>query len=237
LSGHLVIAIAMIVNLVAAAVTGPIRDIIPVPAELGFLIAWLALAVLVPIAIRARWRGTVGQSVARVSLLFLVPVYIGVMGQQLGVDWPVAFWSKAPQVAICLTVISCLATLFGLLGRPTPVPAEMAGRLALIPLLIVSGTSWLPNVISGPLTPIIAVTAALFALLWAMPPAAEDKTAHTGVVLTVSAQLLLIAAAAAVVTRLPDVAADDPTLALLLFSVPLSTLLCAKVGDQAPKGD
>ena len=225
LSGHIVIAIAMAVNLVAGAVAGPMRDIVPVPAELGFVIAWLALAVLVPIAVRVRWRGTVGQAVARVGLLFLVPVYVGVMGQQAGIDWPVAFWSKAPQVAICLVVMGCGAALFG----RTYLSAEMINRLVLIPLLIVSGTSWLPSLIATPLTPIIAVAAALFALLWAMPPVAADRNEHSGVVLTVSAQLLLIAAAGAVVTRLPDVAADDPTLALLLFSVPLSTLLCAKV--------
>lgn len=97
----------------------------------------------------------------------------------------------------------------------------------LIPLLLVSGASWLPSVIATPLTPVIAVTAALFALLWAMP--SDDQGGHTGVVLTVSAQLLLVAAAAALVTVLPDVAGDDTTLAVLLFSVPLSTLLCARV--------
>jgi hypothetical protein len=225
LSGHIVIAIAMVVNLVAGAVIGPMRDIIPVPVELGVAIAWLALSVLVPIAVQARWRGTVGQAVARVSLLFLVPVYVGVMGQQAGIDWPVAFWSKAPQVAICLVVMCCGAAFFG----RSYLSAETINRLVLIPLLIVSGTSWLPSLIATPLTPIIAVAAALFALLWAMPPVAADRNEHSGVVLTVSAQLLLIAAAGAVVSRLPDVAADDPTLALLLFSVPLSTLLCAKV--------
>ncbi len=229
LSGQIVIAIAMIVNLVASAITGPIRDMVEVPAELGLVIAWVALGVLVPIAVRARWRDTVGQSVARVSLLFLVPVYVGAMGQQAGLKWPAAFWATAPQVAVCLTVISCIATLFGLLGRQSIISAEMANRLILIPLLIVSGTSWLPNAIATPLTPIIAITAALFALLWAMPATARDTNEHTSVVLTVSAQLLLVAAAAAVVTRLPDVSPGDPTLALLLFSIPLSALLCAKV--------
>lgn len=97
----------------------------------------------------------------------------------------------------------------------------------LIPLLIVSGASWLPNVIATPLTPVIAVTAALFALLWALPP--DEEGGHTGVVLTVSAQLLLVGAAAGVVALLPDVAGDDPVLALLLFSVPLTALLCAQV--------
>ena len=103
----------------------------------------------------------------------------------------------------------------------------MTNRLVLIPLLIVVGTSWLPNVIATPLTPVIAVTAALFALLWAMPP--ESGDAHLGVVLTISAQLLLVAAAAGVVTVYPDFSADDTTLALLFFAVPLSALLCANV--------
>lgn len=229
LSGHIVIAVAMVVNLIASAVIGPLHDIVPVPAELGLVIAWAALAALIPIAVSARWSGTVGRSVARVSLLFLMPVYIGVMGQQAGMDWPRTFWAKAPQVAICLTVVGCIAALFG----RRYFSAEMINRLVLVPLLIVSGTSWLPSLIATPLTPVIAVTAALFALLWAMPPAALDRNEHSGVVLTVSAQLLLVAAAAAVVTRLPDVAAGDPTLALLLFSVPLSTLLCAKVTSNA----
>ena len=114
----------------------------------------------------------------------------------------VAFWSKVPQVAICLVVIGCSAIHFG----RSQFSAEMINQLVLIPLPIVSGTSWLPNIIATPLTPIIAVTAALFALLWAMPPTAEDRNEHSGVVLTVSAQLL--------------------------FSVPLSTLLCAKATQR-----
>jgi hypothetical protein len=67
-----------------------------------------------------------------------------------------------------------------------------------------------------------------------MPPDSGD--AHTGVVLTVSAQLLLVAAAAGVVTVYPDFSAGDTTLALLLFAVPLSALLCADVtaGEEPP---
>lgn len=229
LSGQIVIAVVMVVNLVANAIAGPEQDGIELPAGLGLVIAWAALAVLVPIAVRPRWQGTIGRAVARVGLLFLVPVYVGVTAHAMGFTWPVLFWAKASQVAVCLTVIGCVATVFGLFGKTTPITAELANRLVLIPLLIISGTSWLPNLIAAPLTPIIAVTAALFALLWAMPPAAENPYEHSGVVLTVSAQLLLVAATAAVVTCLPDVSADDPTLALLLFGVPLSALLCAKV--------
>ena len=235
LSAQIVIAVAMAVNLVAGAITGPQHDIVAVPGELGFVIAWAGLAALVPVAVRARWRGSIGQSVARIGLLFLVPVYIGVFGHQLGVDWPVLFWAKATQVAICLVLIGCVATVFGLLGRPTAISPEMANRLILVPLLIVAGTAWLPSVLATPLTPIIAVAAALFALLWAMPPAADDAIGHSGVVLTVSAQLLLVAAAAGMVARIPDVAADDPTMALLLFSVPLSALLCAKATAVDPQ--
>jgi hypothetical protein len=99
--------------------------------------------------------------------------------------------------------------------------------------LIVVGTAWIPSVIAVPLTPVIAVTAAPFALLWAMPP--DSGEAHTGVVLTVSAQLLLVAAAAGIVTVYQDFAADDTTVALLLFAVPLSTLLCAHV-EPATEG-
>ncbi|MBP2450557.1 hypothetical protein [Mycolicibacterium lutetiense] len=228
LAVHILIAIVLIVNLVADAITGPRADSISPPEGLVLLIAWLGLAALVPIALRERWDGTVGQAVARVGLLFLVPVYIGVLGDQLGYHWPVTFWAKAPQVAICLTIIGCVATIFGLLGRPTPISSEMTNRLVLIPLLIVSGASWLPNVIAVPLTPVIAVTAALFALLWALPAVDRDEE-HAGSVLTVSAQLLLVAAASAIVSCLPDISAGDPTLAMLLFGVPLSVLLCAKV--------
>jgi hypothetical protein len=235
LSNQIVIAIVMIVNLIANAIIGPLADSIAPPAELGLLIMWLALLTLLPFAIRARWRGTVGQLVARVGLLFLIPVYIGVTADQLGFVGTIPFWAKPSQVVMCLTVIGCAAAVFGLLGRPTPISAEMTNRLVLIPLLIVVGTSWLPNVIATPLTPVIAVTAALFALLWAMPP--ESGDAHVGVVLTVSAQLLLVAAAAGVVTVYPDFSADDTTLALLLFAVPLSALLCAKVtpGPEEPE--
>ncbi|CAN5369966.1 hypothetical protein BH11ACT6_BH11ACT6_37300 [soil metagenome] len=230
LSGHIVIALAMIVNLIAGAIIGPDHSLIGVPAGLGLLIAWLSLATLVPVAIRDRWRGTVGRSVARVGLLFLVPVYLGVTAHALGFVWTVSFWAKAPQVAICLTVFGCIATMFGLLGKMTAVPPEMVNRLVLIPLLIVSGTSWLPNFIATPLTPVIAVTAALFALLWALP--ADTGMRHSGTVLAVSAQLLLVAAAAGIITQLADGSGDDPVLALLLFSVPLTTLLCAKVTSE-----
>ena len=237
LSGHIVIALMMVVNLVAGAIIGPQYSLVAVPAGLGLLIAWLALATLVPVATRARWRGTVGRSVAGVGLLFLVPVFVGVTALALGFVWAVPFWAKAPQVAVCLTLFGCIATVFGLLGRQHAISPEMANRLVLIPLLIVSGTSWLPTVVAAPLTPIIAVIAALFALLWAMPPHSGDgRSAHTGLVLTVSAQLKLIAAAAGIVTVLPDVSGDDPTLALLLFSVPLTTLLCAKVAGTAEPG-
>ncbi len=227
LSGQIVLALTMTTTLIVSAVHGPQTPLITPPPGSHLLITWVALAALVPVAVAARWRDTAGRSVARVSLLFLLPVATGVTVLQLGGHWPVVFWAKAPQVAICLTLIGCLATLFGALGRQRAIGPELVNRLVLIPLLLVSGASWLPSVIATPLTPVIAVTAALFALLWAMP--SDDQGGHTGVVLTVSAQLLLVAAAAALVTVLPDVAGDDTTLAVLLFSVPLSTLLCAKV--------
>jgi hypothetical protein len=227
LSNQIVIAVVMVVNLIASALTGPLQDTIAPPAELGLVIMWGALLALVPVAARGRWRGTVGQMVARVGLLFLVPVYVNLTADQLGFVGGVPFWAKPSQVVMCLTVIGCAATVLALLGRPTALSPEMTNRLVLIPLLIVVGASWLPNVIAAPLTPIIAVTAAVFALLWAMPPDSGD--AHAGVVLTVSAQLLLVAAAAGVVTVYPDFSADDTTFALLLFAVPLSALLCANV--------
>lgn len=227
LCGHIVIALSMVVNLVASAIIGPTHTLIGPPSGLELVIAWVAMMTLVPVAVSKRWGGTVGQSVARVSLLFLLPVYVGVTGHALGLHWPIGFWAKAPQVALCLTVICCVATCFGVAGKRSFLSPEITNRLVLIPLLIVSGASWLPNVIATPLTPVIAVTAALFALLWALPP--DEEGGHTGVVLTVSAQLLLVGAAAGVVGLLPDVAGDDPVLALLLFSVPLTTLLCAQV--------
>ena len=119
---------------------------------------------------------------------------------------------------------------------------ELVNRLVVIPLLIVLGTAWIPSVIAVPLTPVIAVTAALFALLWAMPP--DSGAAHTGVVLAVSAQLLVVAAAAGIVTVYEDFAADDTTLALLLFAVPLSRMIGSGWvvvtvidGSLAPGGD
>lgn len=233
LANQIVIALVMTVNLVANAITGPTQAGIAPPAGLELAIMWLTLLTLVPVAVRRRWRGTVGQFVAQVGLLFLVPVYLNVTLHQLGVDVPVAFWAKPAQVVVCLVVIGCIATILGIIGRPTPIPAELANRLVLIPLLIVVGTGWLPSLLAVPLTPVIAVTAALFALLWAMPP--DSGEAHTGVVLAVSAQLLLVAAAAGVVTVYKDFSADDTTLALLLFAVPLSALLCAHV-EPAPEG-
>lgn len=88
LCGHIVIALAMVVNLVASAVIGPTHTLIGPPAGLELVIAWVAMVTLVPVAIGTRWRGTVGQSVARVSLLFLTPVYVGVTGHALGLLGP-----------------------------------------------------------------------------------------------------------------------------------------------------
>lgn len=235
LASQIVIAIVMVGNLVANAITGPEGTGIAPPAGLEIAIMWLALLALAPVAVRERWRGTVGQFVARVGLLFLVPVYLNVTLSQAGVTVPLAFWAKPSQVVTCLVVIGCAATILGLTGRPTPIPSELANRLVLIPLLIVVGTAWIPSVLAVPLTPVIAVTAALFALLWAMPPDAGE--AHTGVVLTVSAQLLLVAAAAGVVTVYRDISADDTTLALLFFAVPLSALLCAQVQSATDTAD
>ena len=227
LSGQIVIAVVMIVNLIAHAITGPMSATIAPPAGLELVIMWVALFSLVPVAVRRSRNGTVGQLVARIGLLFLLPVYVNITLTQLGVTVPVAFWAKPTQVVTCLVVIGCLTTVLGLIGRPTPIPSELVNRLVVIPLLIVLGTAWIPSVIAAPLTPVIAVTAALFALLWAMPP--DSGAAHTGVVLAVSAQLLLVAATAGIVTVYQDFSADDTTLALLLFAVPLSTLLCAHV--------
>lgn len=223
-----VVAIITIANLVAHAITGSVEATVAPPAGLELLFMWVALLAVIPVAVLRRFRGTVGRSVALIALLYLVPVYIGITALQLDFDVYVKFWAKSSQVAICLTVIACIATVLGLLGKQKSIPAEMANRLALIPLLIISGTSWLPSVLATPLTPIIAVTAALYVLLWTLPESSDAK-AHSGVVLTVSAQLLLVAAAAAVVNLYPDVGADDPTVALLFFGVPLSALLCAKV--------
>jgi hypothetical protein len=227
LAGQIVIAAVMIVNLVANAITGPTGAGIAPPAGLELAIMWVALFSLVPVAVRPSRNGTVGQLVARIGLLFLLPVYVNITLSQSGVTVPVAFWAKPTQVVTCLVVIGCVTTVLGLTRRSAPLPSELVNRLVVIPLLIVLGTAWIPSVIAVPLTPVIAVTAALFALLWAMPP--DSGPAHTGVVLAVSAQLLLVAAAAGIVTVYEDFAADDTTLALLLFAVPLSTLLCAHV--------
>lgn len=235
LASQIVIAVVMIVNLVATAITGPTEDSIAPPPALELAIMWLALFILGPVAVRRRQNGTVGQLVARVGLLFLLPVYVNITLSQMGVTVPIAFWAKPTQVVTCLIVICCGVTILGLTGRPTLIPSELVIRLALIPLLIVVGTAWIPSVLAAPLTPVIAVTAALFALLWAMPP--DSGAAHTGIVLTVSAQLLLVAAAAGIVTVYQDFAADDTTLALLLFAVPLSTLLCAHVQPATESTD
>ena len=235
LSGQIVIAVVMVVNLVANAITGPTDASIAPPAGLELVIMWVALFTLVPVAVRRSRNGTVGQLVARIGLLYLLPVYVNITLSQLGVTVPVSFWAKPTQVVTCLVVIGCVSAILGLAGRPTLLPSELVNRLVLIPLLIVVGTAWIPSVIAVPLTPVIAVTAALFALLWAMPP--DSGAAHTGVVLTVSAQLLLVAAAAGIVTVYQDFAADDTTLALLLFAVPLSTLLCAHVQPATEDAD
>lgn len=235
LAGQIVIAVVIIVNLVANAITGPAEDSVAPPAGSELAIMWLALLTLVPVAVRRSRNGTVGQLVARVGLLYLVPVYVNITLSQLGVTVPVAFWAKPTQIVTCLVVIGCVTTILGLTGRPTPLPSELVNRLVLIPLLIVVGTAWIPGVLAVPLTPVIAVTAALFALLWAMPP--DSGTAHTGVVLAVSAQLLLVAAAAGIVTVYQDFSPDDTTLALLLFAVPLSTLLCADVQPSTETTD
>ena len=226
------LAVVLTVNVVAHALNGFEQAVIGPPPGLDLLILWGALAALIPFAVRTGIRRTLGQAVARVALLYLVPVYVGITADQLGFQVPAVFWGSPAQVVICLVVICCAATLLGALGWSTPLSPDAVVRLALIPLLIVAGTTWLPTVLAVPLTPVIAVTAALFALLWAMPPAAADANEHSGVVLTASAQLLAVVAAAAIVTCLPDVTADDPTLALLLFAIPLSTLLCARVGES-----
>lgn len=227
LSSQIVIAVVVTANLVANAITGPAGEGITPPAGLELAIMWLTLLTLVPVAVRGRWNATIGQFVARVGLLYLLPVYLNLTLNQLGVSAPFSFWAKPTQVVICLVAVAAVVAVCGLTGRPTPIPMELTNRLALIPLLIVVGTAWIPSVLAVPLTPVIAVTAALFALLWAMPP--DSGTAHTGVVLAVSAQLLLVAAAAGIVTVYKDISADDTTLALLLFAVPLSALLCAHV--------
>ncbi|CAN7198342.1 hypothetical protein [Mycolicibacterium frederiksbergense] len=235
LASQIVIAVVVVGNLFMLAIAGPTSAGIAPPAGLELAIMWSTLLTLVPVAARRRWCGTVGQFVARVGLLYLLPVYVNLTLSQMGVTVPIAFWAKPTQIVMCLVVIGCLATFLGVSGRAAPLPAELINRLVLIPLLIAVGTAWMPSVLAVPLTPVIAVTAALFALLWAMPP--ESGTAHTGVVLAVSAQLLLVAAAAGIVTVYKDFSPDDTTLALLLFSVPLSALLCAHVQPAAEYGD
>lgn len=222
------VALVLVVNLVANAVGGPEQGLVMPPAGLELVILWAALAALLPMALLRRLRGTVGQAVARVSLFYLVPVYVGITADQVGATVPAVFWASPAQVVIALVVICCVATLSGVLGRAVLAP-EVVIRLVAIPLLIITLTSWVPSAIAVPLTPIIAAGAALFTLLWAMPPPAPERDEHSAVVLTASAQLLLVAACAAFVVWLPDVSPDDPTLAVLLLSIPLSALLCARV--------
>lgn len=228
LAGSIVLAIVATISLVAGAVAGSSAVFAP-PEHLHFALAWLALAALVPMALRPAMRGTAGQWVAWIALLYLVPTFAPVTAIQLGHDVPLTFWATPAQVAISLTLIGCGATLLGLLGRPSFLSADVARRVVLIPLLIVAGTSWLPTVIATPLTPVIAVVAALFTLLWAMPPVAADPERHSGVVLTASAQLLLVAVGAVIAAVHAELQPGDPTLSLLFFAVPLSALLCARV--------
>ncbi len=58
-----------------------------------------------------------------------------------------------------------------------------------IPLLIITFTSWVPSTIAVPMTPVVADGAALFTLLWAMPPVAAQRYEHSGVVLSATAPL------------------------------------------------
>ncbi|PRC55412.1 hypothetical protein C6A85_43815, partial [Mycobacterium sp. ITM-2017-0098] len=78
LSGQIVIAVVMIVNLVANAITGPTDTSIAPPAGLELAILWVALFSLVPVAVHRSRNGTVGQLVARIGLLFLLPVYVNI---------------------------------------------------------------------------------------------------------------------------------------------------------------
>jgi hypothetical protein len=234
LSVPITLALILVANVIANAVDGPEHAFIGPPAGLELLILWLALACLVPMATLRRTRGTLGRTVASVSLLYLVPVYLGITASQLGFHVIAVFWASPAQVVMCLVAICCAATLSGAVGRSAPLPPDAVVRLVAIPLLIITVTSWVPSAIAVPLTPIVAVGAALFTLLWAMPPAATERDEHSAVVLTASAQLLLVGACAVIVVCLPDVTPDDPTLAVLLLAVPLSTLLCARVtgGDD-----
>ena len=233
LSLHVIVGLVTVVSLVAGAVTGTLSSIPDEQAfALGAVILWLALLLtLIPMAVRPAMRDTIGQWMARIGLLFLVPMFVSVTARLLwDRELPFSFWAKPTQVVVCLTVIGCLATIVGAVRKTSPLSPAVVTRLVVIPLLIVAGTMWLPTVISAPLTPVIAVTAALFALLWAMPPAASDPNRHGGVVLLASAQLLLVSVAAAVVGGREDWAmSEDPLFSVLLLSIPLSTLLCASV--------
>ena len=235
LSIPITLAVVLLANLVVAAVRGPEAAFIGSPPGLELLIMWVALGCLVPLATARRMRGTVGTAVARVGLLYLVPVYVGITAAQIGAPIPVAFWASPAQVVCCLIVICCLATVSGALGGPAPLPPDAVVRLVAIPLLIITFTSWVPSTIAVPMTPVVAAGAALFTLLWAMPPVAAQRYEHSGVVLSATAQLLLVGACAVIVLRLPDVTVDDPTLAVLLMSIPLSTLLCARVSPAEPQ--
>jgi hypothetical protein len=236
LAGDLVLGVVMTVSLIVGAIKGTFTVIPPPVDDLDLVIMWLALLALIPFAVRPAQYGTAGQWVARVALLYLVPAFVGVTASQTGFAMPFSFWATPAQVAICLVVIGCVATALGLMTRRTLLHQKVASRVVIIPLLIVAGTSWLPTFLSHPLTPYIAIVAALFTLLWAMPPVAADKERHSGVVLAASAQLLLVTAAAAIAaTKSADLTSGDPTLDLLFFSVPLSALLCARVTRNQPE--
>ncbi|MDA2895158.1 hypothetical protein PDG61_29885 [Mycolicibacterium sp. BiH015] len=228
LAGQLLFIVVLAGFLVLGAVRGEM-PMMTLPDRLDLVFTWVAVAALVPLALRASMRGTVGQAVARVGLLYLVPVFAPITVIRLGWDVPVTFWASPVQVVICLAAIACVGTVLGLLGRNTWLAPSVASRLAIIPVLIVAGTAWIPTALAQPLTPYIAVAAALITLLWSMPPVAADVNRHSGVVLTASAQLLVVAAIAAISSIRDELTPDDPTYALLWFSVPLSALLCARV--------
>ncbi|WP_445165428.1 hypothetical protein ACTXG7_16050 [Mycolicibacterium sp. Dal123E01] len=233
LAGSLVMAVVMTASLIMGALKGEFTVIPPPFENLDLVIMWLALLALIPFAVRRTQRGTAGQWVARVALLYLAPVFVAITATRYGLKLS-SFWATPAQVAICLVGIACVATLLGLAGREPFLHQQVASRVAIIPILIVAGTSWLPSFISHPLTPYIAIAAALYTLLWAMPPVSADEERHSGLVLATSAQLLVVAAAAAIATTHKDFTPDDPTMALLFFSVPLSALLCARVAAAQP---
>jgi hypothetical protein len=233
LAGDTVLAIASLKDLIVGAISGEMEVTAP-PVQLDLMVTWLALAAIVPIAVRSDWRDTVGQWVARVGLLYLIPVFAGASAEDSGYDVPFAFWATPVQVVICLIAFGCAAAVMGLMGRNPLVTSNMTSRLVIVPLLIVLGTTWLPEYISTPLTPILAIGGALVTLLWTMPPAAARWELHSGAVLTASAQLLLVTAAGSIVASQPGIEADDSSYALLWFAIPLSALLCARVTAPQP---